>query len=267
MFEAECVAPTGPIKIGDRVAIKEILRSVAKTRDDDFSILLSSNSLPNCVKCLAVFTDSATGRPHLVFELCPGGDLAAFLRKTVTSIDEGLLIAWFAQLLQALVAMAAKGVTHDDIALRNLLLLGRSNTSMRSIRVADFGIAQFTHCAGSSPREAYSGVAPEAAAGGKPNSASDAWSLGVVMLQLITRDVDCVRAALAVESKGDSKRDAGEAQLHAMIAAHQGKYASRLLEAVARLLVFDPKQRASARDVLAMLKPVGETAQEALLFS
>jgi serine/threonine protein kinase len=273
VYEAKCIAATGPFKAGDLVAIKEIeSASDTKTREHEISALMASQTFPNCIKCLKVFTDSVSGRLCLVFEHCAGGDLAAFLRTRTRSIDEKLLTGWFVQLLEALVAMEQKGVTHDDIALRNVLLV--SADDLTAVRLADFGIARFAGAYGASYRQDYGSgcLAPEVTAGGKPSSPSDVWSLGCVMLQLLSRVSECISNALrdsdsmTTESKGDSKGSSSkplsaQARLDAAIASacRDSKYSAAMRDAVSNMLVIDPTQRCSASSVLATLKPTGDS--------
>lgn len=181
MYEAKCVAAMGSFNVCDLVAIKEIDGKFDSCSLDEANALLTSNSFPNCVKFLKLFVDSESGHLCLVFEHCADGDLLSFLRTRARPIDERLLTSWLVQLLEALVAMEAKGVTHDDIALRNVLLTSTDDLSL--IRLADFGLSRFAGSRLASQRELYDSVAPECAAGSggsgcsKPTPASDAWSL------------------------------------------------------------------------------------------
>lgn len=260
VFEAKCVAATGPCPVGGLVAIKELFRPFDPESMNEASVQLTSNSFPHCVKCFNLFIDSVSGRLCLVFERCLGGNLESFLRNCSRPIDEALLTSWFVQMLEALVAMSAVGVTHDDIALRNVLLLTAHDTS--ALRLSDFGIARFAGRAGSSAKQDYGSAAPECAAGELSSSASDMWSLGCLMLQLASRDPKRLSAALrepGSESKTDDKPQSLQHRLYQDVASacQEAGYSDEFRAIVCSLLVLDPKQRASAGGVLTRLRPTG----------
>jgi eukaryotic-like serine/threonine-protein kinase len=122
--------------------------------------------------------------PYLVMELLPGGTVADLVDRGSQPPDRVAEIG--AQVASALVPVHAAGVVHRDIKPGNLLL-----DSHGRVRLADFGIARLVSDAA---RVTETGItigtatylAPEQASGGEVGTAADVYSLGLVLLELLT---------------------------------------------------------------------------------
>jgi tRNA A-37 threonylcarbamoyl transferase component Bud32 len=169
-----------------RVAIK-VLREVpdseiARARFVSEARILAGTSDPGLVTVLDAGISGA--HPYLVMELLPGGTVADLVDRGSQPLDRVAEIG--AQVASALVPVHAAGVVHRDIKPSNLLFDGQGR-----VRVADFGIARLV---GDTVRVTATGtaigtatyLAPEQASGDDVGTAADVYSLGLVLLELIT---------------------------------------------------------------------------------
>ncbi|HBI43878.1 MAG TPA: serine/threonine protein kinase [Planctomycetales bacterium] len=92
---------------------------------------------PNIVEVLAMSHDKTTNQYYIVMEFVEGGNLREILQiRKKLSVAESLRILEDA--VSGLAYAYARGVTHRDIKLTNLLI-----SSQGSAKVVDFGLAQF----------------------------------------------------------------------------------------------------------------------------
>lgn len=124
--------------------------------------------------------DQDQGIPYLVLEYAEGETLAARLQaQGALPAHEAATIA--AQLLTALSAAHAKGVMHRDVKPSNVMLSGET------VRLMDFGIARLRS---GDAEQGYCGtpgyVAPEYLAGEPYTEASDVFSVGAVLYEMLT---------------------------------------------------------------------------------
>jgi serine/threonine-protein kinase len=137
---------------------------------------------PNIVACLE--TGSDHGRPFIVMELIEGEDLATRLRRggrlaPTEAARIGLDIA------RALGVAHVRGIVHRDVKPGNILL-ARDGRAM----VTDFGIARLAaDSEGAVPGMTLGSVhyfSPEQAQGATTTPASDVYSLGLVLFEMLT---------------------------------------------------------------------------------
>ncbi|MDQ3938856.1 MAG: protein kinase, partial [Chloroflexota bacterium] len=124
------------------------------------------------------------GDPFIVMELVEGGDLGVVIRQRGPL--EPLAAARIAQqVFDALDAAHAKGIVHRDIKPTNVLL-SRSGQA----KVADYGIARaFSEAQLTMPGTTLGSVhyfSPEQARGELVTTASDVYSAGLVLFEMLT---------------------------------------------------------------------------------
>ncbi len=141
---------------------------------------------------------SHEGTPYLAMELIRGHDL----EREVTArgpLDPARVATLLDQVADALDTAHSMGIVHRDIKPSNLLITEGAAGSGEGlfVKLADFGVAKATRAGGSFdlPRVTAAGIlvgspafmSPEQANGNSDLSgASDIWSLGVVVYELLT---------------------------------------------------------------------------------
>jgi eukaryotic-like serine/threonine-protein kinase len=174
-------------QLGRDVAVK-VLRSeygrdpafVARFRQEAQSAAALNH--PNVVNVFDYGMES--GDPFIVMELIDGGDLASVIRER-GSLDPVAAARIGQQIFEALDAAHARGIIHRDIKPTNVLL-----TSSGRVKVADFGIARaFSEAQLTMPGTTLGSVhyfSPEQARGEMVTSASDVYSAGLVLFEMLT---------------------------------------------------------------------------------
>lgn len=117
--------------------------------------------------------------PFFVMPYFPLGNLEDLHRESPIAVEE--TVGLFAQALNALRYLHARGVAHRDLKPENILVESRSPLN---IQLADFGLANDTP-----DLETFCGTrkytAPEVYLGRKYTASVDLWSLGVIILQFM----------------------------------------------------------------------------------
>ena len=170
------------------VAIK-ILRD-DYLEDEDFrsrfhgeSQAVAMFSHPNIVSVYDVSTSLSLEADYIVMELIDGISLKQYMeKKGVLNWKETLHFA--IQIAKALEHAHSRGIVHRDIKPHNIMVLKNG-----SVKVADFGIARMMSKGNTLTKEALGSVhyiSPEQAKGGRVDTRSDIYSLGVVMYEMMT---------------------------------------------------------------------------------
>ncbi|XP_074023081.1 LOW QUALITY PROTEIN: ephrin type-B receptor 4-like, partial [Numenius arquata] len=143
---------------------------------------------PNVVRLRGVVTASAPAM--ILTEFMENGALDAFLRGRVGSLPPLQLVAMLRGIAAGMRYLADTGFVHRDLAARNILV-----DAQLVCKVSDFGLSRALQ-EDSSPDPTYTSslggkipirwTAPEAIALRKFTSASDAWSYGIVMWEVMS---------------------------------------------------------------------------------
>jgi serine/threonine protein kinase len=123
------------------------------------------------------------GRPFVVEELALGTSLAEAVRSNSSQPDE--VAGWAVGLFGALAHLHGRGLVHRDVKPANLMLSGLRRSP---VRIIDFGIAA---AEGSATEPGMSSgtvhyMSPEQASGGETGPSWDVYSMGLVLLELLT---------------------------------------------------------------------------------
>lgn len=119
---------------------------------------------------------------YFVTELAKGGSL----KDIIHSVSKNRALSILYDLLDALSELHKIGILHNDLKSENFLF------KENSIKIIDFGITHITH---QKENKGYIGgdyryMAPEVLFDGVYSKQSDIWSMGVLMLQLLTNSKD-----------------------------------------------------------------------------
>jgi len=152
---------------------------------------------PNIVELLNCFCDDKY--VYLILEICARGDLEHYLQEKKT-LNEHETRNITKQVVDGLVYLHSHGILHRDIKLSNLLL-----TDAFDVKIADFGLAKKLPLTREQTNETMCGtpnyISPEIASRNPHSFATDVWSLGILIVTLLTGrppfDTDTVHGTLS----------------------------------------------------------------------
>ncbi|KAE8255600.1 hypothetical protein A4X13_0g2984 [Tilletia indica] len=167
---------------GETVAVKQIkLGNIPKSELSEIMSeidLLKNLKHPNIVKYLG--SEKTNEYLFIILEYCENGSLQHFCKRFGV-LPEGLVGVYIAQVLEGLMYLHDQGVIHRDIKGANIL-----TTKDGSVKLADFGVATRT---GAMADYAVVGspywMAPEVIDQSGATTASDIWSVGCVVIELL----------------------------------------------------------------------------------
>ncbi|UGQ14564.1 protein kinase [Yinghuangia sp. ASG 101] len=228
------------------VAVKEV--RVPDDLDDDERERRSARAMrevraaalvahPNVVVVHDVVEDG--GRPWIVMEYVPGRTLADDLAEGRLSVGDATRV--LRQILRALSVVHAADVVHRDIKPANILLAAGGRAVL-----TDFGIAMLggstTITATGTTIGTLEYMAPERAHGLRPGPASDLWSLGATLYEML-------------EGRSPFRRNGEFATLQAVLDGtyEPPRHAGVLAAVLAGLLIAEPEQRLTADQALLLV--------------
>jgi serine/threonine-protein kinase len=202
------------------------------------------------------------GRPFIVMEYVEGRPLNAVAAEGPLPVEKAIDIG--IALAEAVAFAHSRGVVHRDIKPANVVL-----TPAGSVKLLDLGVARIVERTVSragpgdltSTGMPFAGtlpyIAPEVLAGGSADAASDVYSLGVLLFEVLAsrrpfEDRDAVALAMAIGSGTPPRLDTLRPEVPQSLAA-----------LVARTLERDPARRLSAAALGAELASIRRALQGA----
>jgi serine/threonine protein kinase len=194
------------------------------------------------------------GTPYVVMEMVPGESLEdLLLQRGKLSPEHAIAIT--REVLQVLESVHERGVLHRDVKPANVILK-LSAQGPSELRLVDFGIAKMsTRGSGEeavTQRGALIGtphyMAPECLAGHPASSATDVYSVGIMLYEMLTGAVPFTGPSLATIMAAVMR------QVPQTLEERGVEVAPALSQLVMKAMAREPSDRfASARDMLAAL--------------
>ncbi|KAJ2449211.1 Protein kinase of the Mitotic Exit Network [Coemansia sp. RSA 2424] len=169
------------LRTGGVVAIKQIRKEGFSSYDEieaarkEIDVLRDLNHR-NIVKYIGY--EQTEQELDIILEYCEGGSLQNILRK-FSKFPENLVGVYVAQILDGLSYLHSNAILHRDIKPGNILLVKEG-----VVKLADFGVARIQNGLDTVVGSPY-WIAPEVLQLKGATSASDIWSLGCTIVQLV----------------------------------------------------------------------------------
>ncbi|KAJ2380961.1 Protein kinase of the Mitotic Exit Network, partial [Coemansia sp. RSA 2603] len=169
------------LRTGGVVAIKQIRKEGFSSYDEIEAARKEIDMLrdlhhPNIVKYIGY--EQTEDELDIILEYCEGGSLQNILRK-FNKFPENLVGVYVAQILDGLSYLHSNAILHRDIKPGNILLLKEG-----IVKLADFGVARVQNGMNTVVGSPY-WIAPEVLQLKGATTASDIWSLGCTIVQLV----------------------------------------------------------------------------------
>ncbi|KAJ2778368.1 Protein kinase of the Mitotic Exit Network [Coemansia javaensis] len=170
------------LRTGEVVAIKQIRTEgfsssvEIETARKEIDVLRDLNH-HNIVKYIGY--EQSEHELDIILEYCEGGSLQNILSK-FSKFPENLVGVYVAQILDGLAYLHSNAILHRDIKPGNILLLKEG-----VVKLADFGVARIQNGLNTVVGSPY-WIAPEVLLLNGATAASDIWSLGCTIVQLVS---------------------------------------------------------------------------------
>ena len=160
------------------LVIKKIKKNINKKYIQDELIIMKELSHTNVLPLLDAFYKKK--KLHLVLDFCNGGNLKTYIRSSETIYNKKYIY----QIIDGFTYLYTKNILHRDIKPENILIHDHT------IKICDFGLSKtmnldsINHSICATPNY----IAPELYKFNIYNRASDMWSLGVILYEIIHKE-------------------------------------------------------------------------------
>ena len=182
----------------------------------------------------------------IILEFCKGGDLRMYLdrfkKKNGASslVSQTLVVNWLRKLTAALVFIHTKGYLHRDLKPENIFF---NDNERDELRIGDFGLSCFVKSVENAKVGTECYMSPEQAKGQDYSASSDIWSLGVIILEILSQRMTDVKEELSKNPNFVSD----------ICNELKDIYSEELLDFVQMTLQLDPAARPSSSEQLMAL--------------
>src|SRR3954453_13891865 len=239
-------------QLGREVALKMLHRRFSRDREfvERFRREASAAAGLQHPNVVSVFDRGEyDGTYYIAMEYLPGRTLKDVIREKAP-IDQLRAIAFAIQILQAAAFAPRRGVIHRDFKPHNVIVGADHRLKVTDFGIARAGASEMTETGSIMGTAQY--LSPEQAQGQRVGAASDLYSIGVVLYEMLTGRVPFTgESAVSIALKHVSEEPP------ALRALRPGVH-PRLEQAVGRALLKDSAQRyASADEFIAALEQGG----------
>jgi serine/threonine protein kinase len=188
VFLAEPTDPTAP-----PIAVKTCPIAESSSLQLEERVLARLRGCPNIVSCLgsSLTVKDGTGLYNLFLEYAAGGTLVDLIKKE-SGLCERDMCRYVRMILRGLCYVHGKGIVHCDLKPSNILVFPGEGGVLNAdrLKIADFGLAKEGKEEMGFWRLNFRGtpfyMSPESVAIGDIGPALDIWSLGCILVEMVT---------------------------------------------------------------------------------
>ncbi|XP_022863290.1 mitogen-activated protein kinase kinase kinase NPK1-like [Olea europaea var. sylvestris] len=184
-----------PLSDSIRVAVKSAPCEDSTSLKEEGRILYELRGCREIVQCFGedISFENNEGVYSLLLEYASGGSLNNLIDKYEGNMPESLVACYSYMLLKGLSHVHEEGFVHCDLKPTNILVFpSQDGTEVHNLKIADFGAAKkigeeeiLTPGTDSFHRGTIFYASPESIASGLHIPASDIWSLGCIIVEMI----------------------------------------------------------------------------------
>lgn len=210
---------------------------------------------PNSVKLYEIYEENE--KLHLIMEYLSGGELIDRILEKESYSEKEASDA-IRPVIDCIKYCHSMGIVHRDLRPEKLLYSSKNDDSV--IKIADFGLARFfDHNLMKTSFESTNYMAPEILKGSGYTCAVDCWSIGAIIYLMLSGNPPFL-------SDNQSKMNESIMKCQYDISSSKWKDISILAkDFIKRTLIFDPKKRLNAADMLVHPWILGEKTPRNLL--
>lgn len=212
----------------------------------------------NIVRLIDVF--ECDRKLHLIMEYCAGGDLRGHIRDTIlaeTDFSYSMIRKWMIELSNALSLIHKAKIVHRDIKPENIFI-GENHT----LKIGDLGISRTIDTDKNERAKTRIGtpryVSPEVLQGKSYLFSTDIWSLGIMLVEIITLE------RVAIKPQRQEVSLCGliscGSRMHVEVPRFdERKYGTEFYKIACQMLREDPKKRPTASELSQKFSKLPET--------